>query len=95
MDDKKYAPENIDLWSRYDSPINLVETQIKHEINDKVAGECLRISQKFGFYIDQEKLFRALTHDHTRYQEAYERGYREGYNKGLLDGRQIATETTP
>ena len=62
----------------WDSPIDVFQQQIESEIKEGL----LTCTEKWGFHINEEKLYRILIGDKERYEEAYARGYAAGLKEG-------------
>lgn len=65
----------------YDSPFELVMSDITAQMAKSVDETCWQAVQRVGINVDKEKLLIALKQDAERYREAYANGYDTGYEK--------------
>jgi len=63
----------------YDSPFNLVMSDIETQAAKSIDEMCWKAVQRVGINVDKEKLLIALRQDAERYREAYAKGYETGY----------------
>jgi len=63
----------------YDSPFNLVMSDIETQAAKSIDEMCWKAVQRVGINVDKEKLLVALKQDAERYREAYAKGYETGY----------------
>lgn len=67
--------------TEYDSPFELVVSDITAKMAKNVEEMCWEAVQRVGINVDKEKLLIALKQDGERYREAYANGYNAGYKK--------------
>lgn len=65
----------------YDSPFELVVSDITTQMAKNIDEKCWQAVQRVGINVDKEKLLVALKQDSERYREAYKNGYDAGYEK--------------
>lgn len=65
----------------YDSPLELVVSNITTQMAKSVDGMCWQAVQRAGINVDKDKLLAALNQDSERYRKAYKNGYDTGYEK--------------
>ena len=65
----------------YDSPFELVMSDITTQIARNIDEMCWNAVQRVGINVDKYKLLTALRQDAKRYHEAYANGYDTGYEK--------------
>ncbi len=68
-------------YPEYDSPFELVMSNITTQFAKQIDKECLQAIQRIGINVDKEKMLNALIHDAERYREAYAKGHETGYTK--------------
>lgn len=65
----------------YDSPFELVMSDITTQIARNIDEMCWQAVQRVGINVDKDKLLIVLRQDAERYREAYANGYDTGYEK--------------
>lgn len=65
----------------YDSPFELVMSDITTQMARNIDEMCWQAVQRVGINVDKDKLLIALRQDAKRYREAYANGYDTGYEK--------------
>ena len=65
----------------YDSPFELVVSDITTQMARNIDEMCWNAVQRVGINVDKEKLLICLKQDAERYREAYKKGYATGYEK--------------
>ena len=68
-------------YPEYDSPFELVMSDITTQMSKQIDDMCWKAVQRVGINVDKDKLLIALRHDADRYREAYANGYDIGYEK--------------
>ena len=68
-------------YPEYDSPFELVMSDITTQLAKQIDEECWQAIQRIGINVDKEKMLTALKHDDERYREAFRRGEETGYTK--------------
>ena len=68
-------------YPEYDSPFELVMSDITTQVAKKIDEECWQAVQRVGINVNKETLLRALEFDSARYREAFRRGEETGYTK--------------
>ena len=77
-------------YPEYDSPFELVMSNITTQMVKEIDDMCLQAVQRVGINANKEKLLDALTQDSKRYRKAFERGY-ETACAVLYSRNQVAT----
>jgi hypothetical protein len=68
-------------YPEYDSPFELVVSDITTQLAQQIDKECWQAIQRVGINVDKEKMLTALKHDAERYREAYAKGHETGYTE--------------
>lgn len=56
----------------YVSPINMISTQIRCQVEEQQGQILMRAVHEAGFDVDQHELMRALKYDREQYKKGYE-----------------------
>ena len=56
----------------WESPVNLIMSEIQTEIAKRQEGEVLKAVQSIGVDIDKDELIRALNYDRDQYEKGYQ-----------------------
>lgn len=54
----------------YESPITILQNQI----DGAIKNEVFEVAQRFGIYVDEEEIIKALKYDREQYNKGYEDG---------------------
>lgn len=65
----------------YQSPIEMIYTDIQTQIKEEADKRIYEIMQQCGIHVDKDELIKALQYDRRQ----YERGYLDGYADGMRD----------
>lgn len=68
-------------YPEYDSPFELVMSDITTKIAGNIDDMCWQAVQRVGVNVDKDKLILALELDSDRYRKAFRRGEETGYTK--------------
>ena len=68
-------------YPEYDSPFELVISDITTQMARNIDEACWQAIQRVGINVDKEKMLIALKQDAERYREAFSKGYNTGYEK--------------
>lgn len=64
----------------YESPINLVTTDIMSSISKQLDNDIYQAVMTTGVNVNKDELMKALKYDRDQYNEGYKDGYEEGMN---------------
>lgn len=73
----------------YNSPIEIITTEITRQINKQTEEEAYKAVQKIGININKNELIKALTYD----REQYHRGYVDGFKDGMKGAEELLEMT--
>lgn len=76
----KIEQVGIDMTG-YESPINLLTTQVSTELNEIIEKQVYTAIQQVGVVVNKDELIKALNYD----RDQYETGYKNGYMKAKED----------
>jgi len=68
-------------YPEYDSPFELVISDITTQMAKNIDEMCWQAAQRVGVGVNKDKLLLALEYDSARYREAFHRGEETGYAK--------------
>ena len=68
-------------YQEYDSPFDIVMSDITTQIARDIDEKCWQAVQMVGIDVKKETLLLALEHDSARYREAFNRGRETGYTE--------------
>ena len=68
-------------YPEYDSPFELVISDITTQAAKNIDEVCWQAIQRVGINVDKEKMLIALKQDAERYREAFSKGHDTGYEK--------------
>lgn len=58
----------------YESPIEIITSQMRISIEQAISGEVVKAVQKVGINVDKAELLRALAYDRGQYDKGYADG---------------------
>lgn len=67
----------------YESPINLIVSDITTKVNDEMEHQVFTAIQHLGIDVNKEELVKALNYDRDQYRKGYEDGYNDATRKFL------------
>lgn len=68
-------------YPEYDSPFELVMSNITTQMARNIDEMCWQAVQRVGVNVNKDTLLLALEYDSARYREAFRRGEETGYTK--------------
>ena len=68
-------------YPEYDSPFELVMSDITTQMARNIDEMCWQAVQRVGVNVNKDTLLLALEYDSARYREAFRRGEETGYKK--------------
>lgn len=77
--DKLFPKQDMNILG-YQSPIEIVATQLRIEREKSLESEVFKAIQRLGITVHKDELIKALQYDRGQ----YEKGYKDGYNTNAL-----------
>ena len=73
----------------YNSPIEIITTEIIQQINKQTEEEVYKAVQKIGININKNELRKALIYD----RDQYDKGYADGFEAGMKRAEELLEMT--